>query len=102
MTTTTHRIPVNSSAYVDISVGAPNVSLIVREQNLRVIVGNMALEPAQDTDEYLKLSGSGDGRSTLLSVTDLDTEDAVWVRNDNDDEETDLRVVRGSAKILFG
>ena len=100
MPTTTHRVLANSITYVSISDGAPNVSLIVREQALRVVVN--PVEPDIEFDHYLKVAGRTDGRSMLLSVTDLEPTDHVWVRNDMaGDPDTDLRVVRGSGKVLF-
>lgn len=92
------RIPITGAAYVNVSEGHPNVNLIIREQNFRIIVGDL-VQPPFDTDDYLKIAGRSDGRSVLVTIIDLDANSAVWVRNEADDEESDLRVMRGVAKI---
>ena len=99
MPTTTHRVTLGSNRYISANEGMANVSVIVREQNLRVVIDSV--EPAFDTDLYLKVAGRADGRSMLLSVTDLEPGDNVWVRNEKNNEETDLRVVRGNGKVVF-
>jgi hypothetical protein len=94
MGTTTHRIAVGEDAYVNVSNGNLNCTIIKGDQPVRLIVGSTAEQTVADTRDYALVN-----EMNKITAENLEAEDDVWLRAEHG--EIEVVVIRGPARIAF-
>jgi len=92
MGTTTHRIAVTGDAYVNVSNGNLNCTIIKGDQPVRMVVGGS--EPDPETPDYVLVI-----EPNKITAENLEAEDDVWLRAAAADVE--VVVIRGAARIAI-
>ena len=100
MTTDIHKITVDDSGYVNVSLGNLNVCIeIEAKEHLRCVIGASDLEPDRDTDLYLHAACPvGQGRA-FVQIENLAGEADLWIRAEDGSGPYALTVLRGDSRF---